>query len=105
MQGLDLHGVENKILLVSYNIKLTKVIMMLSVSSFQNAINLGQNSIIATIFPQKNREPPQFIAEHTMYVNFIFVNINLGLRCHIEPTHFEKIPSKFYLRSKMSLSH
>ena len=52
MQGL--HGVENKILLVSYNIKLTKVIMTLYVLSFQNA----------AIFPQKNREPPQFIAEH-----------------------------------------
>ena len=81
MQGL--HGVENKILLVSYNIKLTKVTMTLSVPSFQNAINLGQNSIIATIFPaKKNREPPQFIAEHTMHVNFIFVDINLGLQGH-----------------------
>ena len=50
MQGL--HGVENKILLVSYNIKLTKVIMTLYVLSFQNArINLGQNRIIAAIFP------------------------------------------------------
>ena len=67
-----LHDVENKILLVSYNIKLTKVIMTLSVPSFQNAINLGQNNIIATIFPAKKiREPPLikthvffFIAEH-----------------------------------------
>ena len=55
MQGL--YGVENKILLVSYNVKLTKVIMTLSVPSFQNArINLGQNRIIAAIFPARKIE-------------------------------------------------
>ena len=55
-----LHGVENKILLVSYNIKLMKVIMMLSVPSFQNAINLGQNSIITDNNFSRGiyREPP-----------------------------------------------
>ena len=54
MQGM--HAVENKILLVSYNIRLTKVIMTLSVPSFQNAINLGKNSIIPRIFPAKKIE-------------------------------------------------
>ena len=39
--------------------------MTLSVPSFQNAINLGQNRIIATIFPAKKIENLRNeIAEH-----------------------------------------
>ena len=65
--------------------------MTLSVPSFQNAINLGQNRIIATIFPAKKIENLRNSLRNICKF-YIRKHKSRKLRCHIEPTRYAKIP-------------
>ena len=83
---------------ISYNIKLTKVIMTLFCSEFPKRDQPGAKQNYCNNFFPRTKQRTSAIHCRT-YVNFIFVNINLGLRCHI--THalrknpFKTLASKY----------